>query len=362
MLRDGLFAGLDDLCGGCGVGAEASSESSCSGCSCEENDTASDDACDVDDAFDAEANERAEAAATQRRLSARRRRGRRVEFRDPLASVRGVPTLGEWTLDERRAAYWSHREYAEIRNRQRQLILKVLQQAREHPTGVIPPAISGESRRGLGLCCEPGTTGGRAARVAFGRRRIVEVHRGGAVPEVVAGLSSELSEWAQVNARDVGLKDHAATADAPATSDFSRTFFINGSAQTRGNDCDVGDDDDDTSSRATSEGEADHSSSVAKGDGFGLASIVRSDSLTDLRGASTQHLTSKRDYSNLATLSQRGDERAAPARDVGDGCGLASMVRNDSLTALHTLFHDRADDDDRAVHRAAAAPTGAAPP
>ncbi|KAJ1449396.1 hypothetical protein M885DRAFT_535836 [Pelagophyceae sp. CCMP2097] len=360
MLRDGLLAGLDDFCGGCGVGADASSDS---GCSCDESvdgeNAAENYACDVDDGanFDAEANERAEAAA-QRRLSARRRRGRRVEFKDPLAAVRGVPTLGEWTEEERRAAYWSHREYAQIRNRQRQLILKVLQQAREHPAGVIPPAISGESRRGLGLCCEPGTTGGRAARVAFGRRRIVEVHRGGAAPEVVAGLSTELSEWAQVNARDVGLKDHAATADAPATSDFTRTFFINGSAQRRANDADAGDDDDDnrsTSSRATSEGEPDPAASVAKGDGFGLASMVRSDSLTDLRGASTLHLASKRDYSNLATLSQRGDDgepgdddRVAPARDLGDGCGLASMVRNDSLTnlsAMHTL-QDRADEAD----------------
>ena len=129
-----------------------------------------------------------------------------------------------WIREE---TYWRAQDYAQIRDNQRRLIELVLRQAREAPDGAVPPPIPGESRRGLGICCEPGTNSGRASRVKTGLRQIVRAHRSGMGWRDLAALSAELSEWAASNAREVGLKDHSAVD----VSDFARTFFLHGSIE-----------------------------------------------------------------------------------------------------------------------------------
>ena len=94
--------------------------------------------------------------------------------------------------------------------------LEALRQARAAPAGTTPPPIPGESRRGLGVCCEPGTTAERARLVQEGRAEVVRAHRGGMEPAALAGLCRELSAWAAVNARDVASKDEL---DASTRSD-----------------------------------------------------------------------------------------------------------------------------------------------
>ena len=69
------------------------------------------------------------------------------------------------TPEQRSEVWWTSEDYATIRSRQRELALLALRQARETPPGTQPPPIPGESRRGLGVCCEPGTTAERARLV-----------------------------------------------------------------------------------------------------------------------------------------------------------------------------------------------------
>ena len=92
------------------------------------------------------------------------RSARRLSFASDV-EFRYVETIDEQPAAERRDVWWTHRDYQQIRARQRELILLVLKQAHDYPAGVVPPPIPGESRRGLGICCEPGTNSGRASRV-----------------------------------------------------------------------------------------------------------------------------------------------------------------------------------------------------
>ena len=103
----------------------------------------------------------------------------RVQFREPLCEHHGIALLRDIPLWVREEMYWQARDYANIRENQRRLIDVVLRQARDCPDGRVPPPIPGESRRGLGICCEPGTNSGRAARVRSARRAIVEAQRDG---------------------------------------------------------------------------------------------------------------------------------------------------------------------------------------
>ena len=123
------------------------------------------------------------------------RSARRLSFASDV-EFRYVETIDEQPAAERRDVWWTHRDYQQIRARQRELILLVLKQAHDYPAGVVPPPIPGESRRGLGICCEPGTNSGRAARVRSARRAIVEAQRDGYSPAQLAELAAELSRWA----------------------------------------------------------------------------------------------------------------------------------------------------------------------
>ena len=142
-------------------------------------------------------------------------------FGDPIQHLSPIPTLGETPRWERERVYWQAHEYAQIRDNQRRLIETVLRSARRCAEGELPPPIPGESRRGLGLICEPGTNSGRAARVRSARRAVVEAQRDGYSPAQLADLAAELGAWATNNAREMGLKDAEAVGDFDFKS-FSR--------------------------------------------------------------------------------------------------------------------------------------------
>lgn len=137
----------------------------------------------------------------------------RLSFAEPCATTHAVEPAPRELRD---AVWWTARDYAEIRQKQRALALRALQAARAAPAGTTPPPIPGESRRGLGVCCEPGTTQERARLVQEGRSEIVRAHRGGMDPAALAELCRELSAWAAVNAYEVAGKDEL---DASARHD-----------------------------------------------------------------------------------------------------------------------------------------------
>lgn len=190
-----------------------------------------------------------------------------------------VPCLKEIPKSQKDDMFWSAEDYAAIRENQRRLIEIVVKQVREYPD-IVPPPIPGESRRGLGIICEPGTNSGRAARVRSARRIVVEAHRDkNYTPEMVATLAAELSQYATKNAYDVGIKDYEAISADFDLGSFKRRPVI-----------------------ATQ----------------GLASMIRNDSLNNLKDA-------------------------APQVD-DDGLGLASMIRNDSLGNLAAAHQQRLTD------------------
>ena len=104
----------------------------------------------------------------------------RLKFAEPCATTHAVEPAPRELRDE---VWWTARDYAEIRQKQRALALEALRQARAAPAGTTPPPIPGESRRGLGVCCEPGTTAERARLVQEGRAEVVRAHRGGKAHE-----------------------------------------------------------------------------------------------------------------------------------------------------------------------------------
>merc|ERR1719440_2740375 len=86
---------------------------------------------------------------------------RRLRFGDPIQRESPIPRLCDTPRWERERVYWQAHEYAQIRDNQRRLIETVLRSARQCGEGELPPPIPGESRRGLGLICEPGTNNAR---------------------------------------------------------------------------------------------------------------------------------------------------------------------------------------------------------
>jgi len=237
--------------------------------------------------------------------------GRRVVFRAELCEELPIARLHDLPVWVREQVYWQAHEYAQIRENQRRLIETVLRAARRAPDGETPPPIPGESRRGLGLVCEPGTNSGRAARVRSARRAVVEAQRDGYSPGQLAALAAELGRWATRNARDVGLRD------AEAVGDFDCESFKIA--------CAAGDVIVDmpkvvsTSPPVAHAIRSDAGSSAAsseKSDGLGLASMVKSDSLSD-----------------LSAVAHAAPTKAAQPRAES----LATMLRTDSLGDLKAV-------------------------
>jgi len=287
---------------------------------------------------------------------------RTLKFHEPIFLEHYVPMLEDIPIATRRRMFWSHSDYASIRDKQRRLIELVLKQANEMPAGVVPPPIPGESRRGLGICCEPGTNSGRAARVRSARRAIVEAQRDGCTPEQLSELAAELSRWATKNAYDVGLKDHEAIGDFDLSSFVTtahgpghRSIF-GGGAEAHAEPVAQHDDAGNGSAGvahavrrgASFEGEILAVESPAEPpelmqDGLGLASMIRNDSLSDLAAAAAKE--AKEEAASVQRPREAGPglvrepslTKASSDPETRDGLGLASMIRNDSLGDLASM-------------------------
>ena len=275
---------------------------------------------------------------------------RRLRFGDPIQHESPIPRLCDTPRWERERVYWQAHEYAQIRDNQRRLIETVLRSARQCGDGELPPPIPGESRRGLGLICEPGTNSGRAARVRSARRAVVEAQRDGYSPAQLADLAEELGAWATNNAREMGLKDAEAVGDFDFRS-FSREIqsqneidsppsspkatapialkrrislpkepaasspqspSVIAHAQRHGTEKTA------PVAHARRSSESSQQPEEDQADGLGLASMIRNDSLTNLVEYGTE-------------------EAPQQTQEAPDGAGLASMIRNDSLGDLQAM-------------------------
>ncbi|KAJ1454476.1 hypothetical protein M885DRAFT_521745 [Pelagophyceae sp. CCMP2097] len=264
------------------------------------------------------------------------RPARSVSF-DEVTRTAEIPCLCDIDDSALESMFWSPVDYADIRTRQRDLILAVLRQASDYPQGTIPPAIAGESRRGLGICCEPGTMTGRASRVATGRTLIVDAFNAGYSWEMLAHLSEQLTHWAAVNAHQVGLKDQ--DQEELSHVDFARTFFLSGSCAECAAPPHAFDD-----ALATTLPELENRSLDAAAPSGGIFSAGQAPP----PGARKPRASVARAAARTAARSQR--QRAAPgsrpaspggaalapalAQCGQDGLGLASMVRIDSFSHL----------------------------
>ena len=77
---------------------------------------------------------------------------RRVVFIESVAfEVILIPCRADLTDDDIRVLYWSREEYGEIKANQQRLVQAVIKQIEQRSL----VEIEGESRRGLGLVCEP---------------------------------------------------------------------------------------------------------------------------------------------------------------------------------------------------------------
>ena len=189
----------------------------------------------------------------------------------------------------------------------------------------------------------------------------------------LAALCTQLSAWASANAREVGIKDHSDVV----TGDFARTFFLRGGS-VRSIPRPASDDEVSRSgggggmspplrkvssdltiahaqrhphrepapgigigapapapppqhvAHARRHDGPDSPRGDARQDGLGLASMVRNDSLTNLAAAGSQHLRAGHFLESDGTSVE---SRVTPA-SKRDGMGLASMIRNDSLGNL----------------------------
>ena len=277
---------------------------------------------------------------------------RRLRFGDPIQRESPIPRLCDTPRWERERVYWQAHEYAQIRDNQRRLIETVLRSARQCGEGELPPPIPGESRRGLGLICEPGTNSGRAARVRSARRAVVEAQRDGYSPAQLADLAEELGAWATNNAREMGLKDAEAVGDFDFRS-FSREIQSQGDIDSPPSTPETTTpialkrrislpkepaasspqspsviahaqrhhEDKNTPvahARRSSDGSQQPAEDDDHADGLGLASMIRNDSLTNLVEYGTE-------------------EAPQQTQEAPDGAGLASMIRNDSLGDLSAM-------------------------
>ena len=144
---------------------------------------------------------------------------RRLRFGDPIQHESPIPRLCDTPRWERERVYWQAHEYAQIRDNQRRLIETVLRSARQCGEGELPPPIPGESRRGLGIACEPSTPSIRAEKIAQHRRGVLAA-AAVADGDDVAHLAASLSAEAVAVARQMGDADHKAIMTEAVTPDI----------------------------------------------------------------------------------------------------------------------------------------------
>ena len=141
---------------------------------------------------------------------------RRVRFRDKtLDAVVTIPNLEDYGWRARRDCYWQPEEYAQMARSRVRLERAVLETGGR---AVIP----GESRRGLGLVCEPETRLARASKIQQTARAVLRMHANGATPGRLARFATDASRWATRNALICAEKDLAAAQDALRDASWAR--------------------------------------------------------------------------------------------------------------------------------------------
>ena len=141
---------------------------------------------------------------------------RRVRFRDKtLDAVVTIPNLEDYGWRARRDCYWQPEEYAQMARSRVRLERAVLETGGR---AVIP----GESRRGLGLVCEPETRLARASKIQQTARAVLRMHANGATPGRLARFATDASRWATRNALICAEKDLAAAQDALRDASWTR--------------------------------------------------------------------------------------------------------------------------------------------
>lgn len=146
-----------------------------------------------------------ESEASERRADSQERRvlfglDRNVEYY--------IASLTDMSWRTRRDCYWQPEEYAAMSQSRLWLERAVLQTG-----GRVK--IEGESRRGLGLVCEPETRIARASKIQQTQRAILRMHAEGASSSRLAKFAADASCWATRNALICARKDVVAAAYDP---------------------------------------------------------------------------------------------------------------------------------------------------
>lgn len=136
----------------------------------------------------------------------RAERGRRVAFVLERNEEHEITALRDMNLIMRRALYWQPEEYAVMSQNRMRLERAVLRTG-----GRV--RIEGESRRGLGLVCEPETRLARASKIQQTQRAVLRMHADGASASRLAKFAADASGWATRNALICAHKDFLAALE-----------------------------------------------------------------------------------------------------------------------------------------------------
>mmetsp|Transcript_9970 Transcript_9970/g.32022 ORF Transcript_9970/g.32022 Transcript_9970/m.32022 type:complete len:467 (-) Transcript_9970:910-2310(-) len=132
---------------------------------------------------------------------------RRVVFALDRNAELEITALADMSWRTRRDCYWQPEEYAAMSQSRLWLERAVLQTG-----GRV--RIEGESRRGLGLVCEPETRIARASKIQQTQRAVLRMHAEGASATRLARFAADASGWATRNALICAHKDAQAAAEA----------------------------------------------------------------------------------------------------------------------------------------------------
>lgn len=146
--------------------------------------------------------------------SLRRVRDRHVLFALERNQEHEITALRDMSWCTRRDCYWQPDEYAAMSQSRLWLERAVLQTG-----GRV--RIEGESRRGLGLVCEPETRLARASKIQHTQRAVLRMHAEGASASRLAKFAADASHWATRNALICAQKDLVAAHEDDGSASFS---------------------------------------------------------------------------------------------------------------------------------------------
>ena len=121
-----------------------------------------------------------------------------------------ITSVSDMSWRTRKECYWQPEEYAAMSQSRMWLERAVLRTG-----GRV--RIEGESRRGLGLVCEPETRIARASKIQSTQRAILRMHAEGASSSKLAKFAADTSSWATRNALICAQKDLVAAHEPDAT-------------------------------------------------------------------------------------------------------------------------------------------------